>query len=229
MSEFNQFMNDDLNKYKVGDVLYKVGIYCAYGNYDNAILLLREAYKEHPDAEDYALRLLKLYVLQDNQAEFIGFLFELIKQGKKEIPEFWMQVSDITVEFYPEALFFVTSPEKSNLSADSTSMDSIIDVSETSFDQNISFMNTGSENKLDELNTDLFEFSVQESVKDDSESELIFVDALSFDPIQEDQLEPSFNLDFTALDVEKEMVIDVPNFEFDINFTTPEIEKEAVV
>ncbi|MEN9596155.1 MAG: hypothetical protein RL236_589 [Pseudomonadota bacterium] len=231
MSEFNQFMNDDLDKYKVGDVLYKVGIYCAYGSYDKAILLLREEYKKHPDAENYALRLLKLYVLQDNQAEFIGFLFELIKQGKKEIPEFWMQVSDITVRFYPEALFFVTSPEKSNLSTDGTAMDSIVDVSEMSFDQDISFIDVGSENELDELNTDLFEFSVQESVKDYSESELIFFnEALSFDPIQKDPLEElSFNLDFTALEVEKEMIIDVPDFEFDINFTTHEIEKEAVV
>ncbi|MSR16898.1 MAG: hypothetical protein EXR89_03765 [Methylococcaceae bacterium] len=231
MSEFNQFMNDDLDKYKVGDVLYKVGIYCAYGSYDKAILLLRKEYKKHPDAENYALRLLKLYILQDNQAEFIGFLFELITQGKKEIPEFWMQVSDIAVGFYPEALFFVTSPEKSNLSVDSTSMDSIVDVSETSFDQDISFIDVGSENELDELNTDLFEFSVQESVKDDSESELIFFDdVLSFDSFQKDLLEElSFNLDFTALEVEKEMVIDVPDFEFDINFITHEIEKEAVV
>ncbi|GDX85813.1 hypothetical protein LBMAG43_18550 [Methylococcaceae bacterium] len=110
-------------------------------------------------------------------------------------------------------------------------MDSIVDVSETSFDQDISFIGVGSENELDELNTDLFEFSVQESVKDDSESELIFFnEALSFNPIQKDPLEElSFNLDFTALEVEKEMIIDVPDFEFDINFTTHEIEKEAVV
>ena len=138
-----------------------------------------------------------------------------------------MQVSDITVGFYPEALFFVTSPEKSNLSTDSTAMDSVVDVSETSFDQDISFIDVGSENELDELNTDLFELSVQESVKDDSES---FNEALSFDPIKKNPLEEqSFNLDFTALEVEKEMVIDVPDFEFDINFTTHEIEKEAVV
>ena len=81
------------------------------------------------------------------------------------------------------------------------------------------------------MNTDLFEFSVQESVKDDFESELIFFnEALSFDSIQKDPLEElSFNLDFTALEVEKEMIIDAPDFEFDINFTTHEIEKEAVV
>ncbi len=109
-SEFSDFINNDPDKHDIDDILYKADIYCAYGNNEQAEKLLFDEFIKNPQAHDYALRLLKLYEAQDNKIEFKNFILELVKLGKNDLPDFWVQVSDIAAEFYPEALFFTPPP-----------------------------------------------------------------------------------------------------------------------
>ena len=113
ISEFNSFMNNDSDKHNVNDILYKADVYCAYGNSEQAEKLLHEEFIRDPQAHSYALRLLKLYVEQDNKTEFKNFVSELATLGKNDLPDFWSQVSDMAATFYPEALLF-TPPAISN-------------------------------------------------------------------------------------------------------------------
>jgi pilus assembly protein FimV len=109
-AEFADMVSNDSDKHGIDDILYKVDVYCTYGNNEQAIKLLHDEFFKNPEAHDYALRLLKLYQTQENKAEFKDFVFELVKLGKKDLPDFWSKVSDISAAFYPEALFFMPPP-----------------------------------------------------------------------------------------------------------------------
>ena len=109
-SGLSDFATNDADKHNVDDILYKADVYCSYGNIELAEKLLYNEFTKRPDTHDYALRLLKLYVQEENKSEFKKFVFELAKLGKNDLPEFWTQVSDLASGFYPEALFFMPPP-----------------------------------------------------------------------------------------------------------------------
>ncbi|MEI7840649.1 MAG: hypothetical protein WCJ11_09135 [Methylococcaceae bacterium] len=116
-AQFNDMANTNSDARNTNDVLSKADVYLAYGNYEQAEKLLHDEFIEHPDAHDYALRLLKIYISQDNKAKFKDFMLTLIKLGKNELPEFWVPVSDLAVDFYPESLFFVPSTMSDSLAS----------------------------------------------------------------------------------------------------------------
>ncbi len=124
----NDFTNNTAaaaDKQSDDDILYKADVYCSYGNHELAQKLLHDEFIKQPDAHNYALRLLKLYVTEKNKIEFKNFVFELAELGKKDLPEFWTQVSNLASDFYPEALVF-NSPAISDASIDKMfSMDSV--------------------------------------------------------------------------------------------------------
>jgi pilus assembly protein FimV len=108
-SDFGSFTKNDSDKHTTDDVLYKASVYCSYGNHELAVTLLHDEFIKNPNAHDYALHLLTLYVTENHKEEFKDFVFELAKLGKNDLPEFWTQVSDIAAKFYPEALIFTHS------------------------------------------------------------------------------------------------------------------------
>jgi pilus assembly protein FimV len=105
--EFADMISHDIDRHDVDDVLYKVDVYCSYGNFEHAETLLRDEFTKNTNAHDYALRLLKLYQDQENTDGFKEFVFELAELGKRNVPDFWAVVVEKSQAFYPEALFFM--------------------------------------------------------------------------------------------------------------------------
>jgi|GEM_PF-1452026 len=105
--EFADMISHDIDRHDVDDVLYKVDVYCSYGNFGHAETLLRDEFTKNTNAHDYALRLLKLYQDQENTDGFKEFVFELAELGKRNVPDFWANVVEKSQKFYPEALFFM--------------------------------------------------------------------------------------------------------------------------
>lgn len=113
--EFAEMISHDIDRHDVNDVLYKVDVYCSYGNVEHAEELLRDEFTRNPDAHDYALRLLKLYQDGENTEGFKEFVFELAELGKHNEPDFWASVVEKSQTFYPEALFFMPPETKTNV------------------------------------------------------------------------------------------------------------------
>jgi Tfp pilus assembly protein FimV len=245
LSQFDALVENKTNDQT--DILYKADVYCAYGSHDKAIALLQDEFKKHPDIEDYALKLLTLYVSQDDKFEFKEFVHELARLGKKENLAFWTHVTDVARDFDPEALFFVASPAMPNdenapngafhheLNFDVMRFDhemtteqindefspKIVPLEEDIDVEEFVFSNLPVTEKKDEFSAD-FDFTAFE-VKEEAGLEKIVTP----------EFDAAFDLDFTTFDIEKEAVVEEPPFlsdaEFDLDFTTFDIEKEAVV
>ncbi|MDD2865082.1 MAG: hypothetical protein PHC99_10250, partial [Methylococcales bacterium] len=223
--------SDDAQKRSVDDVLYKADVYCTYGNVQEAEKLLRTEFFKQPTAHDYALRLLKLYQTQDNKVEFKDFVFELVRLGKKDLPDFWANVSDIAAEFYPEALFFMPPPAIPDSTAISTN-DMFLNVKvEEDFDNDLDF-DSMSFDDVDEK-----EMTFGESMKEETgttETDM-FTQSLEFEfntPKAEPELESggftlgdSFDFDFTKPEPTAEETIEEQTLDF--NFADFAIEEKS--
>ncbi len=176
----NDFANNDAaatDKKSDDDILYKADVYCSYGNHELAQKLLHDEFTKQPDAHNYALRLLTLYVTEKNKIEFKNFVFELAELGKKDLPEFWTEVSNLASDFYPEALIF-NSPA---ISSD-TSIDKMFSMDNVDFDM----MNFD--------NSDDKEIIFGESTTED------FLNSKS---LETEQKEPTFDLDFSGFSIDE--------------------------
>ena len=214
LSVFNSLTNNDKPKNNASDVLYRVDVYCAYGNFDHAILLLNDEFVRHPDINDFALRLLHLYVSQHKTEEFKTFVEKLVQQGKQTESEFWSIVSGIVTDFYPDIFL----PEQPNFSKSNEEIEPFI------FENLSDFENQEEPQfSLDsEFDTDL-DFAKFDIEKENKTEEPQFL------------LDSEFNmdLDFAKFDVEKESKTEEPQFsldsEFKLDFTTFEPEKDVEV
>ncbi len=186
----NDFTNNTAaDKQSDDDILYKADVYCSYGNHELAQKLLHDEFIKQPDAHNYALRLLKLYVTEKNKIEFKNFVFELAELGKKDLPEFWTQVSNLASDFYPEALVF-NSPAISDASIDKMfSMDSV-DFDMMNFD-----------------NPDDKEIIFGESTTEDF---------LNSELLETEQKELTFDLDFSGFSIDETAEPEASTFEMPV-------------
>jgi pilus assembly protein FimV len=256
-SGFADMVNDeDAEKRRIDDVLYKADVYCTYGNNEEAEKLLKTEFLKQPNAHDYALRLLKLYQTQDNKVDFKNFVFELVTLGKQEESDFWGRVSSISAEFYPEALFFMPLSQQEISDENSTSTNQMFaDMNiEIKFDDDVDF-NSMPFDDLDETEIVFGELSVDETMKaavgDDifDEPTLDFAleipeaeitgftlgESLDFTKTEEKKEEQMLDFNFADFAVEQpvklEKVSEDPALEFDFgSFTLDEepVKTEAI-
>ncbi len=218
LSEFSTLIDEDENKYNANDVLYRVDVYCAYGNFDHAILLLNNEFSKHPDVNDYAIRLLNLYVSQNKKEEFKAFISILMAKGKHENAAFWQNVSDITTVFCPEALMIEKTVEIKS-SHDSSNYELRFD----EIDDKDIFSEFNQKNSPEipfesEFNLDFTHFEIEkEAVMEEPE----FV------------LDSEFNLDFTTFNIEKDVEIKKSEFlsesEMGLDFSLFDLEEDAAL
>ncbi|MGB4498679.1 MAG: hypothetical protein WBI40_08260 [Methylococcaceae bacterium] len=226
LPEFTTLMKSEdegkSNKQNANDVLYRVDVYCAYGNFDHAILLLNDEFSKHPDVNEYALRLLNLYVLRDKKDEFKAFVIHLMQQCKNENTDFWKNVTDLVAEFYPDALLENSHVLMNESFAETEDKLAI-------FEQSEPFIFDNSEN---------FDVPEEPNFALDSEFDLDFTSFKTekTEVTEEPQFlldsDSNFDLDFTAFKTEENEVTEEPKFlldsEFDLDFTSFKTEKTEV-
>lgn len=93
-SEFDTF---ETNQTEI-DPISEADVYLAYGRYQQAEDLMRQAIKEHPQRDDCKLKLLEIFHANENKPAFDTFVQELIKQGKENDRPFWAKVVEMADE-----------------------------------------------------------------------------------------------------------------------------------
>ncbi len=108
-SDFDVFETDQTEV----DPTSETDVYLAYGRYQQAEELMRQAITDHPDKDDYKLKLLEIFYTSENTEAYEEYSRELISGGKKSEVNFWAKVIEMGKELIPNsALFSPDLPEE---------------------------------------------------------------------------------------------------------------------
>jgi len=91
------------------DPLSEADVYLAYGRYQQAEDLIRNAIKEQPAKDDYKLKLLEIFYANENKEDFSAYAQELSDAGKATNIPFWSKVTDMARDIIPESALFGSS------------------------------------------------------------------------------------------------------------------------
>jgi pilus assembly protein FimV len=90
-SDFESFESFNVDHSDI-DPVAEADVYLAYGRYQQAEDLMKDAIKEHPERQDCQLKLLEIYQASSNKTAFESYAKELADAGKKDDANFWAKV-----------------------------------------------------------------------------------------------------------------------------------------
>jgi pilus assembly protein FimV len=112
-SFLNDFKSSDFEAFESfnvdhGDIdpLAEADVYLAYGRYQQAEDLIRQAIKDQPDRDDCKLKLLEIYHANSSQEEFEKYAQELVDAGKRKDRDFWAKVAVFAQDICPDSALF---------------------------------------------------------------------------------------------------------------------------
>lgn len=97
-SDFDAFDNDQGEI----DPISEADVYLAYGRYQQAEELMRNAIESHPDRDECKLKLLEIYYASENKTGFEAYAKQLAAAGKSKNPVFWEKVIEMGREICPD-------------------------------------------------------------------------------------------------------------------------------
>ncbi len=227
-SDFDAF-DSDQNEV---DPISEADVYLAYGRYQQAEDLMRQAITEQPERDECKLKLLEIFYANENKDAFEVYATELEGSEKNKDQEFWSKVVEMGAELIPESSLFTSgendkvsfeveaSPEKNDIttilndtpditeSADTSSASVDFDLSV--FDEEKNNSDGGVEvNKEDGLDFDLSVFDL-----DEKESAGIKKTELS-----DNQDIETMDFDLNTIENESNTVNDIKTVEMDVDFS----------
>lgn len=119
-SEFDAF---DPSQTEI-DPISEADVYLAYGRYQQAEDLMRQAIIDQPDRNECKLKLLEIFYVNENKLAFDNYVQELLQQGKQNDLVFWDKVVEMANVLSPgtEELLkpatFTNSPNSVNENVD---------------------------------------------------------------------------------------------------------------
>ncbi len=109
-SDFDAF---DSDQHEV-DPISEADVYLAYGRYQQAEGLIRQAIAEHPENDDYKLKLLEIFYANENKDGFESYANELKQVGKNENIDLWAKVTEMASEISPGSVLFTDDFDTEN-------------------------------------------------------------------------------------------------------------------
>lgn len=101
------------------DPISEADVYLAYGRYQQAEELMRNAVTIHPDRDECKLKLLEIYYASENKTGFEAFAKELSVGGKNQDTVFWENVIEMGREICPDSALFSLKTTKTSSVDDS--------------------------------------------------------------------------------------------------------------
>lgn len=95
------------------DPISEADVYLAYGRYQQAEDLMRDAIMEQPDRDECKLKLLEIFYANNNKSAFETYASELVSQGKQGDVVFWAKVIEMGSEICPNSSIFTSHYEVS--------------------------------------------------------------------------------------------------------------------
>jgi len=252
-SDFDAF---DTDQNEV-DPISEADVYLAYGRYQQAEDLMRQAIVDQPDRNECKLKLLEIFYANENKDAFEVYAKELVESGKHNDQEFWAKVVEMGVEMDPASSLYSDRISDSELASfdvasDATASETIVEseLSETGSqtdELDMSVFDGGDENsdskeeataEDDGLDFDLSVFDLDETETQQKQEPVDNVDEESLETVDFDL--NAFALDDTEsedLETKKTEVDDeIESFDFDLDLdkkaegvAAPESEDEKLV
>jgi len=110
-SDFDAFDTDQSEV----DPISEADVYLAYGRYQQAEDLMRQAIEDYPERDECKLKLLEIFYANENKEAFEEYALKLQSEGKNEDSGFWSKIVEMGLELNPE----------SRLTSDRASFDSV--------------------------------------------------------------------------------------------------------
>ena len=197
-------------------------VYLAYGRYQQAEALMRQAIADHPENDEYKLKLLEIFYASENKGGFENYANELVALGKQTDINFWSKVSVIGNELLPDSILFSTSQGQAKFEATEASADGHLNASNNitndvgSVTEAISELDS-KDSKSTDADFDLSSISVEDS--DDTNNQ-VNLDTADTKEIDDDIESIDFDLSRfesieTADNKEPNLVHDLETFDFD--------------
>jgi len=107
LSEFtpSDFDSFDTDQGEI-DPISEADVYLAYGRYQQAEELIRQAIKDQPNRDECKLKLLEIFYANENKAAFEAYADELVEAGKRNEIEFWEKAAEMGREICPDSPLF---------------------------------------------------------------------------------------------------------------------------
>ncbi len=96
-SDFESFESFNVDHGDI-DPVAEADVYLAYGRYQQAEDLMKQAVSDSPERDECKLKLLEIYQVSGNKDAFDTYAAELAASGKKEDKDFWDKVIDLSKE-----------------------------------------------------------------------------------------------------------------------------------
>ncbi len=132
-SDFDAF---DTDQNEV-DPISEADVYLAYGRFQQAEDLMRQAIEDQPDRDECKLKLLEIFYANENKEAFGTYTKELINQGKQNDQIFWSTVTEMGLELDSDSQLYNEFPgEKAHFDLDDENKSANEDNSENQPDEN---------------------------------------------------------------------------------------------
>lgn len=104
-SDFESFESFNVDHADI-DPIEEADVYLAYGRYQQAEDLIRQAIASNPERDECKLKLLEIFHASSNKADFEKFAIELAAAGKQEDKEFWRKATELSKDICPDSPLF---------------------------------------------------------------------------------------------------------------------------
>jgi pilus assembly protein FimV len=122
-SDFESFESFNVDHGDI-DPIAEADVYLAYGRYQQAEDLIRQAIKDFPGRDECKLKLLEIFHANASKEAFESYATELATAGKKDDKDFWGKVIELGKDICPDSELF-TSPSPSNVAVFATESDEL--------------------------------------------------------------------------------------------------------
>ncbi|MBK8817176.1 MAG: FimV family protein [Methylococcaceae bacterium] len=104
-SDFESFESFNVDHGDI-DPIEEADVYLAYGRYQQAEDLIRQAINNNPEREECKLKLLEIFHASSNKEDFENYAMELAAAGKQEDKDFWRKVIELSKDICPDSPLF---------------------------------------------------------------------------------------------------------------------------
>lgn len=108
-SDFHTFDKDSSDDV---DPVLEADVYLAYGRYQQAEELMRQAIIDQPERDECKLKLLEIFHAHKNTSDFEEYVVELEKSGKNNNQKFWSKVVEMSEELDMKSVSSSLNEEK---------------------------------------------------------------------------------------------------------------------
>jgi pilus assembly protein FimV len=237
-SDFDAF---DTNQSEI-DPISEADVYLAYGRYQQAEDLIRQAIKDQPDRNECKLKLLEIFYANENKKAFETYANELAAAGKNEQAEFWAKVAEMGRELCPDSVLFFSDEMKKSQKIEAAAVNTFVAAAQSDglelneddemnlagFDEalNGAAANETLEAKNNELDFDLNSFEIEDDLGEDEQGNN---DAIDFD-LSSFQVKPTEATDTANLAAaETEDEYEYESFDFDVPLKHKESKESALL